>query len=85
MKYVNDGFADALNHYAQCRIVAQIYVIWSEQSNPPIDMTTKFSNMIQPKIIFHKQDVDSLNTRFKPLPSPHEDAIFSVDDDMRVP
>ena len=28
---------------------------------------------------------DSLNNRFKPLSGPHSDAIFTVDDDMRVP
>ena len=29
--------------------------------------------------------MDSLNNRFSPLTGPHSDAIFSVDDDMRVP
>jgi Glycosyl transferase family 64 domain len=35
--------------------------------------------------VFSIQSVDSLNSRFKPLEGPHTDAIFAVDDDMRVP
>lgn len=33
---------------------------------------------------FRVETVDSLNNRFRPLDGPHNDAIFSVDDDMRV-
>jgi hypothetical protein len=35
--------------------------------------------------MFDIQKNDSLNNRFRPLETPHTDAIFSVDDDMRVP
>jgi hypothetical protein len=34
---------------------------------------------------FRIETVDSLNSRFRPIEGPHNDAIFSVDDDMRVP
>jgi hypothetical protein len=37
------------------------------------------------QVKFSVQEVDSLNNRFSPLKGPHSDAIFSVDDDMRVP
>jgi len=36
-------------------------------------------------VVFRQEPIDSLNSRFRPLTDPHTDAIFSVDDDMRVP
>ena len=40
---------------------------------------------MQIQVIIDKHDINSLNNRFKPLPEPHTDGIFAVDDDMRVP
>jgi hypothetical protein len=36
-------------------------------------------------VTFRLEPQDSLNNRFTPITGPHTDAIFSVDDDMRVP
>jgi hypothetical protein len=46
---------------------------------------SRFAEGDVPRVIFNIQKEDSLNNRFKPLPDPHTDAIFSVDDDIRVP
>lgn len=59
--------------------------MWSEKEEPPQRIVAKFANRQHPTVTFRIETVDSLNTRFKPIEGPHNDAIFSVDDDMRVP
>jgi len=81
----NDLMTDALDYYSACDLVQNIYVVWSEKAPPPQSVVNKYSGASDPKVHFNIQQVDSLNNRFAPLTGPHSDAIFSVDDDMRVP
>ncbi len=76
---------EAIDYYSNCECVKYIHVIWSEKDPPPQRIRAKFKDSDIPRVMFNIQDVDSLNNRFKPLNDPHTDAIFSVDDDMRVP
>lgn len=75
-----------MRHYAQCGVVANVYVIWSESSELPADIVSRYSQSKYNKVKFLPQPSTSLNNRFRPLdPSlPRTDAIFSTDDDMRV-
>eukprot|EP00981_Chlorochromonas_danica_P005003 scaffold998_cov162-Ochromonas_danica.AAC.9 len=77
--------AHAIDYYAKCQVVKYIYIIWSEKEAVPSEVLAKYKDYLSPQVIFNVQTEDSLNNRFKPLPAPHSDAIFSVDDDMRVP
>lgn len=79
-----DLMEDAVEHYARCPITKYVYIIWSEKDPPPERITAKFSHVRRPKIQFSSHAKDSLNNRFKPLPGGRTDAIFTVDDDMRV-
>ena len=74
---------DAIEHYKSCPCVKHLYVIWSDKGNPPPnDMMKRYSTR---GVSFLIQDSTSLNNRFRPLTGmDHTDAIFAVDDDMRV-
>ncbi len=52
---------------------------------PPERIKAKFEGKLHPSVTFREEKEDSLNSRFRPIDGPHNDAIFSVDDDMRVP
>lgn len=74
----------AVEHYTRCNVVKYIYIIWSEETLPSEALKSNFAARKHPEIGFSIQKVDSLNTRFKPIEDAHTDAIFAVDDDMRV-
>ena len=77
---------DAIEYYAQCDVVRYIYIIWSEDSDPPPRLTAKYKRWKVPEVGFQKQASSSLNNRFRPLVDvAHSEGIFAVDDDMRVP
>ena len=76
---------DAIDYYATCGTVKYIYVIWSEHEPPSVIVQNRYKGKQHPEIAFVLNPTDSLNNRFKPLTGPHTDAIFSVDDDIRVP
>lgn len=76
---------DAVEYYSQCDLVKYIKIIWSEPQDPPVRLSKKYATWKMPLVDFEKHDSDSLNNRFKPLQTEHTDAIFAVDDDMRVP
>lgn len=80
----HDLMEEAIDHYSKCNIVKYVYVVWSEPDPPTEAMISKFSSRSHPWVIFDIHKQDSLNNRFKPLPNPHTDSIFAVDDDMRV-
>jgi hypothetical protein len=63
-----------------------VYVIWSESTELPADVVTRYSQNKYNKVKFLPQPTKSLNNRFRPLDEalPRTDAIFSTDDDMRV-
>eukprot|EP01032_Pedospumella_encystans_P012368 gene12368-14316_t len=76
---------EAIDHYKRCPVVKHIYVVWSEKDPPPERIKAKFEGKVHPSVTFRVETEDSLNSRFRPIDGPHNDAIFSVDDDMRVP
>lgn len=73
----------AIDHYSKCSIVKYITVIWSEKKSPPTRLKKKYGRS-NTNVFFSLNKVDSLNSRFIPLNTPHTDAIFTVDDDIRV-
>eukprot|EP01038_Epipyxis_sp_PR26KG_P007485 gene7485-10200_t len=77
--------AESIKYYSSCDISNSIHIIWSEKDPPPQSLTSKFANKSNPKIVFQVFSTDSLNNRFKPLPGSDDEAILSVDDDMRIP
>jgi len=81
----NDMMLDAIKFYSTCPVVKHIYITWSEKQPPPPRITARFTNRQHPTVTFRQEPEDSLNNRFHPISGPHNDAIFSVDDDMRVP
>jgi len=81
----HDMMIDAVQHYSQCPLVSHIYIVWSEKEKPPADIVAKYEGKQHPVVTFRIEEIDSLNTRFKPISGAHNDAILSVDDDMRIP
>jgi hypothetical protein len=80
---------EAIEHYKTCDTVRYIYVVWSDRDNPPpTSMLEKYGRVKHDHVSqvgFKIQESTSLNNRFKPLDgAEHTDAIFAVDDDMRV-
>lgn len=82
-------------HYASCRRVDAIHVVWSEKEFPSDSLTADIiklvnSNYFQasqkpPKFVFDINMKDNLNNRFKPIKNLTNDAIFSIDDDIIIP
>eukprot|EP01031_Cornospumella_fuschlensis_P028661 gene28661-34603_t len=81
----HDMMMDAIDFYSRCPVVKYIYIVWSEKEAVPQSVKDKYKEYVNPQIFFNVHTVDSLNNRFTPLPEPHTEAIFSVDDDMRIP
>jgi hypothetical protein len=62
--------------------------VWSLKKDPPKKLLPMWNNRpgVHPVVNFTRHPTKSINNRFEPLTDvPHTDAIFSVDDDMRVP
>lgn len=74
---------NAIDHYAKCNVVKYITVIWSERKPPPSRLRKKYGHS-NTNVFFSIHQVDSLNSRFIPLNTSHTNAIFTVDDDIRV-
>jgi hypothetical protein len=75
----------SVKFYTQCPLVKHIAIVWSESDPPPESMSKRYAKSQSPVISFEIHETDSLNNRFMPLKSAHSDAIFSVDDDMKIP
>jgi hypothetical protein len=76
--------ADAVGYYSTCDVTKYIYVVWSENNTVPDHVESPYRHSDHPKITVIPHPTKSLNNRFLPLQGPHTNAIFSVDDDMRV-
>lgn len=74
----------AVDHYLTCPNVAQIQIVWCDQSNDPPEYLLHGIN--NSKVIVERHDVNSLNERFRILPLTREVmptlGILSVDDDV---
>jgi len=85
----------AVQHYAdKCgqRVgVSQVFVVWAELGVTPPDPTSFFPQTVRKKSLQNRASVqiirvekDSLNSRFLPIANLQSQAIFMVDDDVRV-
>jgi hypothetical protein len=78
--------SSAIDYYSKChQHVESIHITWSESTPPPESLKKKLNQYHTPLILFDEYTTDSLNNRFIPLTSHFTNAIFAVDDDMRVP
>ncbi|KAG1337739.1 glycosyltransferase family 64 protein C4 [Cocos nucifera] len=86
----NDLLKQSIVHYASCRGVNSIHIVWSEP-DPPSDSLQDFlrqatqMNSKEAKYMevrFDLNQEDSLNNRFKEIKGLRTDAIFSIDDDV---
>lgn len=78
-----DLASQAVEHYSGCAAVHAIRVVWCEEQPPPENVDS--SNGTRPFLIYDVMNNCSLNNRFLPLPDIRTEAIFSVDDDIRLP
>ncbi|XP_010256615.1 PREDICTED: glycosyltransferase family 64 protein C4 isoform X2 [Nelumbo nucifera] len=89
----NDLLKQSISHYASCRGLDSIHIVWSEPDPPSnslheflqhtIRSKSKDGRNIELKFDIHKED--SLNNRFKEIEDLKTDAIFSIDDDVIFP
>jgi hypothetical protein len=84
----------AVAHYATCPDVAQIRVVWSEQTAPPSPHDPNGGgDYFGPKpsmVVYDTHPTTSIQNRFEPPPlTSHTPlsttAVFNVDDDVRMP
>jgi len=75
---------DAISHYSQCPSIDAIRVVWSDRAPPGAD-SPFFAAAGHRPLRFDARNGTSLNNRFLPLQGLRTDAVFSVDDDIRVP
>jgi len=81
-------------HYASCRRVDAVHVVWSESDPPPDSLKNILTRLVESKSFntgnkvnfrFNVNEENNLNNRFKPIKDLTNDAIFSIDDDVIVP
>eukprot|EP00979_Chaetoceros_neogracilis_P000488 scaffold111_cov201-Chaetoceros_neogracile.AAC.1 len=81
----NEQLIASVNHYLTCPNVAQIQVVWCDESNqPPMQL---FENNHKSKpIVVERHSINSLNERFRILPDTLSAmptlGVLSVDDDV---
>lgn len=90
-----DMLREAVQHYAETcgreTGVSQVFVIWAEQTSHIPSSDSFFDNHLRGQTVSNRSSVyvlkkekDSLNSRFEPIPQLETDAVFMVDDDLRV-
>jgi len=75
----NDLLAKFVAHYARCRCVGDITVVWSDLENEPPEFLVGSD-----KVAVERHSRDSLNNRFLALSAPAHAAVLSSDDDVFV-
>ncbi|KAI4351857.1 hypothetical protein L6164_006163 [Bauhinia variegata] len=89
----NSLLKQAVAHYASCRGVEAIHIVWSESEPPSENLKSYLKNTVysksqkvhKPNFRFHINAENNLNNRFKPIEGLKTDAVFSVDDNVIVP
>ncbi|KAL3943015.1 MAG: hypothetical protein SGBAC_002874 [Bacillariaceae sp.] len=92
-----DRLRNAVQHYADTcgkkAGVGEVFIIWAEQGATVPAATSFFdSNLRNSEVALEnrayvkvlQKDKDSLNSRFEPIEELNHDAVFMVDDDIRV-
>lgn len=69
----------SIEHHAKCEGVAQIQVVWCEDTEPPPEL------LEHPKVVVERHEVNSLNERFHVLEYTPTLGILSMDDDVLRP
>uniref|UniRef100_A0A7R9UDH5 Glycosyl transferase 64 domain-containing protein n=1 Tax=Pinguiococcus pyrenoidosus TaxID=172671 RepID=A0A7R9UDH5_9STRA len=80
----NDLLRRSIEHYSKCSNIEDIIVVWSDQENPPPDISKWQLRPTKPHVEFEVHAVDRLSNRFKPLKMPATEAILSIDDDIII-
>ncbi|CAM9593921.1 unnamed protein product [Chrysoparadoxa australica] len=82
-----DRLPGAVQHYASCRGVDAVRVVWSEQTTPPLPghLLKGIDDMPHAEVMIDPHKGTSLNNRFVPLQGVRTAALFHIDDDIRVP
>lgn len=78
----------AVAHYATCPDVAQIRVVWSEQTPPPALEDGDGPEYFGPRpamVVYDAHPTTSIQNRFEPQAGIVTSAVFNVDDDVRMP
>lgn len=78
----NEQLILSVNHHAKCEGVAQIHVIWCDDTNDPPD---EIARHVSGKVKVEKHVINSLNERFKVLLDTPTLGILSLDDDVLRP
>ncbi|BBN69810.1 Nucleotide-diphospho-sugar transferases superfamily protein [Prunus dulcis] len=89
----SSALKQSIGHYASCGGVEAIHVVWTDSEPPSESMKYHLEKMAfsksqaakKPNFKFSMSQDDDLNNRFKPIQDLRSDAIFSVDDDVKVP
>lgn len=71
-----------IKHYSSCPSASSVVVVWNAGPPPPKEALTKSTNI---PVRLRVETTNSLNNRFKPDPEIPNRAVFSVDDDIRIP
>ena len=86
-----DLLKKAVAHYATCPDVAEIRVVWSEQTAPPTrdDEAGAFFGPKPSMVTYDAHPTTSIQNRFDPPPAGAKQistrAVFNVDEDVRMP
>jgi hypothetical protein len=75
----HDQLLASVKHHSSCPGVAQIRVLWSEPGEPPPEL------LQNPKVVWEKHLVNSMNERFACKREPPTYGILSIDDDVVRP
>ncbi len=74
-----------LGHYTKSKYVDHIYVIWhNPREEPPRMLTFLAEQKKNPGVTILKQNTDSLNNKFNPIPELRTRATLIADDDLLV-
>lgn len=84
-----DFLRQSVPHYAKCKHIDAIRIVWSESLSPPgslvKDLAEEVKRHTNASLLFDIHKDQTLNCRFKPLPGIRTNGVFSVDDDIIIP
>jgi len=82
----NDQLIASVNHYLTCPNVAQIQIVWCDETNEPPMQLFEHNDKHGARVVVERHSINSLNERFHILPDTYRDmptlGVLSVDDDV---